>query len=345
MTRLIELLISILIVIVLFVVIALFLPNHGHVERRVEVGNPMSQVFDILNGFKQFNTWQPWHAMDPRANYTLEGSEFGEGAKIKWVSLLDQRVGTGSLTIRESDPEGRIVMDLDNAWRGTNKTSTFLVEQNAQTNAVTITWTIDVDYGWDLLGRYSGLYLNGGAGEQMNVGLGRLANVLATIPNVDYSQVEIGVVDVPATDLLYVGTSVPAAPRQWDEAEAGMNAAWAEVEAFAAKNNIAITGPRRRIINVLGEETNDFNLAIPVTPHTTEVTGNVRTATGLVGRAITTQYRGHRVGLQKSRDMLKAYAITHGYPFDRDFSNAWEEWLPDSEELAEPLTNLYLPIH
>jgi hypothetical protein len=347
MTRILELIIAVVITIALFLLIGLFLPSHARVERDVELGNPVSQVYDMLNHFKRWNTWQPWYSLDTRAQYQLEGEEYGAGAKISWNSILNKQVGQGSLEIVESEPEALIRMSLDNNWRGqTPKDMAFTLEHNAQTNAVTVKWSIDVEYGWDIMGRYAGLYLNGRQGELMNEGLGRLANIMATIPNVDYSQTEVTLVDVPAADTIYIGEGVPAAPREWDAASEKMELAWVEVEDFIKKNNLQPLGPRVRVINVLGEETNDFNLAVPVAPHTATATGNVRLGNRFGTRAITTEYRGHRVGLNKARDMLKAYAITHGYNFDRDLTGMWEEWIPQSEEEGgfESVTKLYLPI-
>ena len=350
MIRFIELVISVLITIALFVVIALFLPSHARVEREVELGAPISQVYDSLNHFKRFNAWNPFYALDPRAKYELEGNEYGEGAKIRWNSVLEKQVGQGSLEITESVPEERIVMDLENNWRGNEKTYTFDMEQNPQTNAVTLTWAMDVDYGWNLFGRYAGLYLNGRVGELMNEGLGRFSSMIAAVPNYDYSQVEIQQRDVVPVDIVYVGIGVPASPVKWLEAEALMEAAWTEVETFAKRNNLTVLGPRRRIVNVLGEENHDFNLAIPVAPHTATATGNVKLGSGFGGRALWTQYRGHRVGMSKARDMLKAYALTHGNVFDRDLVGLWEEWLPpepmpeDAPFTPDPLTDVYLPI-
>ena len=89
---------------------------------------------------------------------------------------------------------------------------------------------------------------------------------------------------------------------------------------------------------------------IPVAPHTAQPTGNVKLGQGYAGRALWTQFRGHRVGLSRPRDMLKAYALTHGNLFDRDLVGLWEEWLPpepvpeDAPFAPDPLTDVYLPI-
>src|SRR5437868_5502471 len=186
MTRIIEFAISIVIVILLFILVGVFLPGHAHVERSVELANPMSQVFDTLNGFKRWNSWQPWTVIDPRATYTREGPDFGVGSRIKWTSW-EQRVGNGSQEITASEPGKMIKMSIVNDWKGANKTYTFNLETNPQTNATTVTWAVDVDYGWNLFGRYAGMYLNGDVGETMATGLSRLSNLMATYPIVDYS--------------------------------------------------------------------------------------------------------------------------------------------------------------
>jgi hypothetical protein len=343
MSRFFELILSVLIVVVLFVVVGLVLPSHAHVERSAELANPVSQVFDVLNGFRRYNTWQPWAGIDPHATYTREGPDFGVGARLNWSSF-EKQVGKGSLEISESTAPSVIKLALSNDWYGTNKTFAYKLETNPQTRASNVIWSLDVDYGWDLFGRYAGLYLNGSVGELMSSGLGRLSNLLATMPIYDYSQVEIQLVDVPPADLLFVGAGVPAAPRKWEEAETAMSKAWTEVEAFIKKNRLAATGPNRRITNVLGEDNNDYNLAIPVNNGDVNATGNVHAVKGYAGKALMTEFHGNRVAMVKPRDMLKAYAMTHGYRFNGDMEGTWEDWLPESDANGESVTRIYLPV-
>lgn len=345
MYRILEFVIAAVLTVLLFVVIALFLPDHARVERRIELSNPTTQVYDALNHFKRYNQWQPWAATDNLTKYSLSGSEFGVGARFNWDSPFDKNIGTGSLEIVESSPDERVVMALNNDWRGSEKTQTFSLEPDTKTNSVLLRWSIDVEYGWDLIGRFAGLYLNGRVGESMNTGLAKFATMMSSVPNVDYSQVEISIIDVPSVDLLYVAESAPAAPRQWDEAEAKLDAAWNEILTFVDRNKLVTIGDKRRIVHVLGEEENNFDLAWAVEPYTIEIPadGRVKAVKSFGGRVLTTQYRGHRVGLGKARDMLRAYAMTHGYQFDRDLRGLWEDWPLPNEETGELLTTLYMP--
>ena len=345
MYRFLEVAIAIVLTVLLFVIIALFLPASQRVERSIELTNPISQTSDALKHFRLFTRWQQLTAQDPRALFRLEGPEFGEGAKIAWTSSRPE-VGSGSFTITEVIPEESIRMAMENDWRGSNKRSTFKMEFNPQTNATTLRWIIEVDYGWDLIGRYAGLYLNGEIGDLVYRSLGRFRQMMAQIPQVDYSQVDIRLEQQPETPLLYVGVSTPAEPRLWDDAELKLDEGWSEVSAFMGRNNIEATGPRRLVINVLGEQNNDFNAAYPVAAAPESTTGNVRVGATPAGPFIMATARGHRVGTSRTRDMLRAYAMTHGYDFNRDLVGLYEEWRePDpADPMQAPLTTVVLPL-
>ena len=72
MTRVIEWLISLLIVVALFVVIALFLPATRTVSHSVETNRPMSTVNDILSSYTRFGDWNALVNHDPRMKIEIE---------------------------------------------------------------------------------------------------------------------------------------------------------------------------------------------------------------------------------------------------------------------------------
>ena len=57
MTRVLEVLVSLVIVFALSVIVGVLLPAHGHVERSVEVSSPLRQVYDSVNTFHRFPEW------------------------------------------------------------------------------------------------------------------------------------------------------------------------------------------------------------------------------------------------------------------------------------------------
>ena len=82
MTRFVEFLISLLLVVVVFVVIALFLPSKRMYSYSIETNRPMSAVNDLLNGFARFKDWNPLLRYDKRATSQLSGPAMGPGAKF-----------------------------------------------------------------------------------------------------------------------------------------------------------------------------------------------------------------------------------------------------------------------
>jgi len=349
MIRLLELLIAFVIVAVLFVVIGVFLPSKATVERSVELTNPIVQVFDTVNGYRKFANISAFTVADPRAKLKVGGPSAGEGATFSWDSF-EKGVGEGSLEIIQSVPNEKVVSKLTNFWRGQNKRSTFFLRTQPTTGATRLLWKVGLDCKWDLLCRYQSLYLNGRMGELMRTSLNRLATTMASYPNVDYSQVDVSLVNTEAKPFLYVETEVTAIPIEWEGAEAVQESAWTEVEAFVTSNNLVANGPRTRVVVELGEEKNIFQMGIPVASlDAVAPTGNVRIGQLPAAEAIRVSYLGHRVGLNRPRDMQRAFALTHGYAYDPDYKGTWEEWpetfVPEGAQFQpNPTTVLYMPV-
>ena len=75
MTRVIEWIVSLLIVIALFVVIGVFLPSKRSVSHSVETNRPMSTVTDLVGSFTRFRDWNALINHDPRMQLTTSGPE------------------------------------------------------------------------------------------------------------------------------------------------------------------------------------------------------------------------------------------------------------------------------
>ena len=77
MTRVIEFLISLLIVLALFFAVGLFLPSKRSFTETVETNRPMSTTFELVNGFAHFDEWNQLRRYDPHLRTTLSGNESG----------------------------------------------------------------------------------------------------------------------------------------------------------------------------------------------------------------------------------------------------------------------------
>ncbi len=264
MTRLLEILISMAIVAVLFLVVGVVLPSSRSLSESVETNRRISIVFDTINSLRRFDDWSAISAYDPAAQLNISGPEEGVGARVDYVSDVD-RVGEGSWEITESEPDRRVAFAVDNSDLGSNKRTAFTLTPTGRNNRnVEITQTYNVDYGWNLFGRYSGLYVSRSVGDQMKLGLGRLTNILAAVPNVEY-RVEgsklgnLMVEERPSEHLLVVNAG--AVERNNDVIKASMKANMEWINRTIAASNLEAVGPMRVITTELGRETYTFDIA------------------------------------------------------------------------------------
>jgi hypothetical protein len=220
---------------------------------------------------------------------------------------------------------------------------------------VKVTQTYDVDYGWDLLGRYAGLYVGRHVGDDMKLGLERLTNMLASVPNVDYRGIQgmadIHVVDVPATNLFVV--SAGSIDRDDDKLQASMRSNMEWINRNLGANGLVAAGPMRIISSEMGRETYAFDVALPVrkggaakpdetsaagatapAPASIPVAASASPLTGLkltgpvkyvqmpAGRAVSVDFTGYWAGLETVHNALRAWAMTQGYePNDRPYDS------------------------
>ncbi len=346
MTRLLEILISMAIVAVLFVLVALFLPSSRTITERIETNRRQAIVFDTLNSFRRFDDWNPLALRDPKLKLQFSGPDAGVGARVEYASE-EKSLGKGSWEILESDPDERVLVGLDNKDRGDNKRMEFTLKPTGRGGRnIEITQKYSVDYGWNLLGRYAGLYVRGHVGEDMKLGLAKLSAMLASVPNVDYradgvSLTNLGVVDRPAEDLLVVFAGALERNNELIKQSMKANSEW--IKRTMDANNLEPAGPLRIVSTELGRDTYTFDVVQPVrrrgaapaaegaadaaAPAATEAPATadgemkitipdgapvqyVRTE---ATRAARGEYVGYMAELENVRNAVRAWAMTNGY--------------------------------
>lgn len=331
MTRLLEILISLAIVVGLYLIVGLVLPSSRHLVEKTETNRKLTIVFDTLNSFRRFKDWNTLPLRDPHLQMTLSGPEEGTGARLDYVSKED-RLGKGSWEIVESVPREKIAFKIENIERGDNKRTEFSFKPTGRNNRnVEITQTYDVDYGWNLLGRYAGLYVTRHVGDDMKMGLTRLVNMLASVPNVDYAVKDSKmstpkVVERPAEDLLVVSAGAVERGNAQIQSSITANSEW--IKRVMDANGLEAVGPVRIVTTDLGRETYTFDVAQAVRKKDGSPVGNVATQGPVqyvqvpATKAATASYTGYMAELENVRNALRAWAATHGYEVkDRAFED------------------------
>ena len=140
MTRLIEFLIALALVLALFVVVGLFLPSKRHLEESTETNRRMTIVFDTVNNVRRMKDWNLLLPTNP-AELSFSGGEAysGVGARVDFNSA-DSRRGKGHWEITESnapaDATGasKVVYAIEDSQPGNNKQTVFSLEPTGKNN-------------------------------------------------------------------------------------------------------------------------------------------------------------------------------------------------------------------
>jgi len=322
MTRLLEILISLAIVLGLYLAVALVLPSKRHLVEKIETNRKLTIVFDSLNSLRRFKDWNPLVLRDPRVQLSYSGPDSGVGARMDYVSMEDG-LGKGAWEITESVPRKKISYKIDNPERGSNKRTSFIFKPTGRNNRnVEITQTYDVDYGWDLLGRYSGMYVSRHVGDDMKMGLGRIVSMLAAVPNVDYAVsgsklTGFKVVDRAAEDLLVVTAGSVERGNSQIQASITANSEW--IRRVMDANGLEAVGPVRIVTTELGRETYNFDVVQPVRKQGGGALGNVALQGPVkleqvkAGKVATASYTGYMAELENARNALRAWTLTSGH--------------------------------
>lgn len=364
MARFLEIVVAVLLVALLGLVVGLALPKTRSISHSTETNRPLNVVFDMLNGFQRFNDWNTMRLLDPNVKFTLSGPASGVGARLEFTST-NPRVGSGSWELIESVPGEKIVYRvIDNAI-GKNKTMRFTFERAGRTQRnVRITQRYRVDYGWNLIGRYAGMYVASNAGKRVELGLRVLSNALAGVPRVDYTIYEhpLQVVDVPAMNALMVDVTAPLAD---DGVAISMTNQLAWMDRVISASGFAKDGPLRIVTIDRSSEAYTFTMLLPVraadAPEgssraasiaelpvlsaTIVGDGNQITLTQTAPlRAANTKWVGPAPGLQRIRDMLRAWAIVRGFPVDA--GQGFDDYNIDIPNMLSPEAEFqaYLPL-
>ena len=267
MTRLIEILISLAIVLAMFLLVALVLPSSRHLEEKVETNRKLTIVYDTLNSLRRFPDWNPLVLRDPGMDLRFSGPVSGVGARIDYSSDKPN-LGEGSWEITANQPRASVTYALVNPQRGHDKTTTFSLKPTGRAGRnVEITQSYDVSYGWDLMGRYAGLYVSRHVGDDIKLGLQRLSNMLAQVPNIDYAQqgsklAGLSFVDVPAEDLLVVHAGSIERNNLKIQQSMKSNMEW--IKRTMEGSGLVAAGPMRIVSTELGRENYTFDVVLPV---------------------------------------------------------------------------------
>jgi effector-binding domain-containing protein len=323
--------------IVLLIIIGLALPQRARVVASIEVDAPLATVFALTNDFHRASLWLPWIETDPNVRIVYSGPDRGVGATITWDGLV---VGTGTQVITESMPYEHITTTINPGGPGEAKSWFDFVDTGRSTY---LDWSFEVDYGYNIVGRFAALLLTDIIRRDYEHGLASLKNIAESLPRADFSDLEIERLVVEAKEIAYLSAASPPDPASVSEA---MGRAYFRILNFIDKHGLANAGAPLSITRSFSGSNLLFDAAIPVqgvTDATPRDEAGVKIGTTHAGTVIRAKHLGSYRSLGQTHQKIAAYLAALG--IERD-GVAWESYVSDPTKVpeAEMLTYVFYPI-
>ena len=333
-----RLVVFIIILVVILVGIGLFLPSTIKVQRSITIDAPKSFIFTRLNSFKTFNEWSPWAHIDPDTQFQYPGPDYGVGARIEWQSN-NPNVGSGSQEIITSTPYSELEIALDFGPEGQANSTWTLSEAPQGTN---VAWTLNMDFGNNILGKYIGLMMDGMVGKDFEKGLSSLKQNIEKLPHQEFNSLDIELINTQALTAVAIQVETHA---DGITMARDLSHAFAELMTFISAQNIQLTGMPIAITRKWNPDSGwIFDAALPVSPETT-ITGDthftlIRTYAGKAVRAIQV---GPYSDAEKTYPLIFSYMAAMGL---KQSDDSWEAYInnPATVDESEILTEIYFPV-
>ncbi len=317
---------------------AFLLPGSAQVERTVNVAAPTCTVQAQVESYRRFNEWSPWAKLDPDTQYTFEGPARGVGSKMTWVSE-NKNVGSGSQEIVSVEP-GLVKSVLDFGPQG-QADAFFRMQESGE--GTDVTWGFETEFGLNPIARYFGLLIDRMVGKDFEAGLVDLKAMVETLPNTNWCDLEVEVVDVEPMSYAYATGSSGADPVS---VGAALGEAYGEVMAFLGQRRLSQVGPPLAVTNHWDASGYGFDAGIPVSaPTEMQIPEDSVVKIGKIepGLAVRAIHRGPYDGIAATGEKLEAYLAVQGF---EAAGRSWDVFVndPGSTPPESLETHLYIPL-
>jgi len=333
MKKLRKFLIGLLIVILVFIIIAFFLPRQAHVKRSLTMDAPAKVVFNQVNNLHTWDKWAVWNQMDPNMEITYHHTGIGENASYSWHSD-NSNVGSGEMKITASVPYDSIATAMDFMEHGT-ATGYFLFDENdGKTN---VTWAFDTDLGFNPMARWLGLFMNAMLGPDFEKGLENLKIVSETIVQEKRPIVEI--VTRPAFHFVSLRKEVDL-----KDISTQMGRMYAKLTTFINQNNLLMTNMPYAIYHKIDGDMVDIECGIPI-DKVVEQQDNILSGTVPATKCAEADHIGPYSTLEKTHQFIQDWIPKNGFhlagsPMERYLTDPQKE--PDQSKW---ITTIYYPVN
>jgi effector-binding domain-containing protein len=340
-----NIILGLVLLVTLFFAVGMVLPDRVNVVRSVKIQAPQSQVFAIVDGYRQFDKWSPWAALDPQVKVRISGPPFGVGAHYEWQG--NDKVGAGAQEIVASTPDTQVKTRLN--FAGFDRPSLASFDLEAYGQETRVSWSLEIDLGRNPIAHYFGLMMNRQIGPDYERGLARLKTLAESGPKTDLSALEVKLVDGTAQTYAYVsGTCATDS----DAIAKALGAAYGQVGAFMAAAGLKQAGAPIAVTRRWDFQAKvyDFDAGIPLDradaqapPAVNGKPNPVKIAQTYVGPALKIVHHGSYKEMGKTYGLIDAFKTAYAL---QDNGLSWEQYVsdPGTTPEAQLVTDIYVPV-
>lgn len=317
------------------VIVGVFLPSSAKVQRETLIAAPAATVFVLAGDPRRIAEWLPW--IGPAATLDVAESVDGGPESIRWEA---GRTRDGSLTFLHRAPYQSVSAAIEPAAGGELRSSMALEDTAEGTR---FGWTVETDFGMNLLARYRGLWFESRTGDVLERGLVELTALAESLPRADWSEIDIERLDVEPLDIAYLtASSLPNAAA----ISAAMGEAYFNILAFMDRHGLEEAGPPLSISRRFSGSEFVFDAAIPVrgiSDDSPQSDAGIRLGQTWGGPVVRGRHIGSYRKLAETHEKIAAWLAVHGVARAGD---AWEAYVSDPTRTPEGelVTEVYYPI-
>lgn len=326
--------IIIVVIVILGAGVIIFGPSETHMERSISIEAPVEEVFNEINGFKTFDQFSAWSAVDTTAKIIIEGPTSGVGASYNWQSD-NPDLGTGTIEIIESDQNMMVKSKMNfEGYPGEPTASWILSEEDGKTKVIYTYDETDISGIWKLfaLGTESMI------APMYDQTLQKLKNRIESRPDFTYEIEEVETISQP-----YIGVKASSSSDPTAIGEA-MGQAYGQIGAYMASNKIAMAGAPLSIVLSYDEQGTEMICGIPTESMIEVEDENILSEMTYEGKALKTIHMGDYALMESAYNNLVDYMSYYGYEAN---GNPWEVYPTDPAlvpDTAQWRTEIYFPV-
>ena len=162
------------IILAIFVVVGLILPNQVEIKRDIEINASTAVIHKYVNNLDNWPKWSPWLELDPSIQTTIGEINAGVGASQSWSGSS----GGGQLTFTESSIDKGVLYDM--SFEGDPILYQAGLSYQSKGTKTLVTWTMRGEMEPIIIGNYFALLMDFLVGDSFVTGLEKLKNISET---------------------------------------------------------------------------------------------------------------------------------------------------------------------